>query len=153
MGLNDFSTTAPVMDGTASVGTASTVARSDHKHPTDTSRAAQTDLDALTEVVSGKANSSHSHSISNITNLQSTLDDKAASGHTHSNATTSADGLMSASDKSKLDGIASGANAYVLPTASSTLIAIATKSAKLFSPTKSLIIVLTFVLLSIHPKI
>ena len=43
-----YSTTAPVMDGTASVGTASTVARSDHKHPTDTSRAAQTDLDSHT---------------------------------------------------------------------------------------------------------
>ena len=35
-----YSTTNPVMDGTASVGTASTVSRSDHVHPTDTSRAA-----------------------------------------------------------------------------------------------------------------
>ena len=43
-----YSTTAPVMDGTASVGTASTVARSDHKHPTDTSRASQTSLDTHT---------------------------------------------------------------------------------------------------------
>lgn len=43
-----YSTTAPVMDGTASVGTASTVARSDHKHPTDTSRAAQADLTSHT---------------------------------------------------------------------------------------------------------
>ena len=34
-----YSSTAPVMDGTASVGSASTVARSDHRHPTDTSRA------------------------------------------------------------------------------------------------------------------
>ena len=42
-----YSTTAPVMDGTASVGSASTVARSDHKHPTDTSRAAASDLAAL----------------------------------------------------------------------------------------------------------
>lgn len=33
----------------------------------------------------------------------------AASGHTHSNATTSAAGFMSAADKTKLDGIASGA--------------------------------------------
>ena len=40
-----YSTTAPVMDGTASVGTASTVSRSDHKHPTDTSRASQTEFD------------------------------------------------------------------------------------------------------------
>lgn len=41
-----YSTTAPVMDGTASVGSATTVARSDHKHPTDTSRAAKTDFDS-----------------------------------------------------------------------------------------------------------
>ena len=33
----------------------------------------------------------------------------AASGHTHSNATTSAAGFMSSTDKTKLDGIASGA--------------------------------------------
>ena len=43
-----YSTTAPVMDGTASVGSASTVARSDHKHPTDTSRAAASDLTSHT---------------------------------------------------------------------------------------------------------
>lgn len=43
-----YSSTTPVMDGTASVGSASTVARSDHKHPTDTSRAAQTSLDSHT---------------------------------------------------------------------------------------------------------
>jgi len=41
-----YSTTAPVMDGTASVGSASTVARSDHKHPTDTSRASKTEFDS-----------------------------------------------------------------------------------------------------------
>lgn len=35
-----FSTTAPLMDGTASVGTSATVSRGDHKHPTDTSRLA-----------------------------------------------------------------------------------------------------------------
>ena len=39
----------------------------------------------------------------------------AASNHTHNVATTSANGLMSASDKTKLDGIASGANKYVHP--------------------------------------
>ena len=43
-----YSTTAPVMDGTASVGAATTVARSDHKHPVDTSRAAKTSLDSHT---------------------------------------------------------------------------------------------------------
>ena len=38
---------------------------------------------------------------------------------TYSAASTSAAGLMSAADKTKLDGIATGANAYSLPTASS----------------------------------
>lgn len=33
-----FSTTAPVMDGTAAVGTATTVSRSDHVHPSDTTK-------------------------------------------------------------------------------------------------------------------
>lgn len=36
----NFATAAPVMDGTASAGSADTVARGDHKHPTDTSRLA-----------------------------------------------------------------------------------------------------------------
>ncbi len=39
---------------------------------------------------------------------------------TYENATTSAAGLMSATDKEKLDGIEEGANNYSLPTASST---------------------------------
>lgn len=38
---------------------------------------------------------------------------------TYSNATTSSSGLMSSDDKTKLDGIESGANNYSLPTASS----------------------------------
>lgn len=46
-----YSTTKPVMDGDASVGSASTVARSDHKHPTDTSRAAASDLTSLKALV------------------------------------------------------------------------------------------------------
>lgn len=37
----------------------------------------------------------------------------------HKNATATTDGLMSATDKTKLDGIATGANKYTLPTASS----------------------------------
>lgn len=48
-----YSTTAPVMDGTASVGTATTVSRSDHKHPSDTSRV------PTTRTVNGKALSSN----------------------------------------------------------------------------------------------
>ena len=44
----------------------------------------------------------------------------ALSSHSHSNATTSAAGFMSNTDKSKLDGIASGANNYSLPEATAT---------------------------------
>ena len=40
-------------------------------------------------------------------------------GTTYTNATTSAAGLMSSADKTKLDGVATSANNYVLPTASS----------------------------------
>ena len=47
------------------------------------------------------------------TQVESALSGKAGTGI----ATTSANGLMSSSDKSKLDGIASGANKYVLPVA------------------------------------
>lgn len=259
-----YSTTTPVMDGVASVGTASTVARSDHKHPTDTSRAAQTSLDSHT----GNKSNPHNVTLSQLgltataaelntldgitatvtelnymdgvtSNVQTQLNAKAASSHTHSyagsssaggaatsanklntnagdanipvyfangvpvactsldlnttgssasctgnaatatnvawsgvtskptyydakaikgitrsgttftytcmdgttgtftqqdnnttysTATTSANGLMSASDKAKLDGIASGANAYTLPTASSTLGGVKTTS-------------------------
>lgn len=42
------STTTPLMDGTASTGTEKAFARGDHRHPTDTSRAAASDLTALT---------------------------------------------------------------------------------------------------------
>lgn len=64
----------------------------------------------INSALSGKANSSHSHSITDITNLQSSLDSKAGT----SIATTSANGLMSSSDKTKLDGIATGANKTVV---------------------------------------
>lgn len=37
----------------------------------------------VNSALNGKANSSHSHSISNITNLQSTLNGKSETGHTH----------------------------------------------------------------------
>lgn len=40
-------------------------------------------IDALQTTVNGKANSSHAHTIANITNLQSTLDGKASTGHSH----------------------------------------------------------------------
>jgi hypothetical protein len=52
-------------------------------------------------------------------NIQEQLNDKAPTSHSHNIASTSASGFMSATDKSKLNGIESGANKYSLPTASS----------------------------------
>jgi hypothetical protein len=49
--------------------------------------------------------------IADVTGLQTALDGKAATSHTHANATTATSGFMSATDKTKLDGVASGATA------------------------------------------
>lgn len=46
-GSADPSDTPPVMDGTASAGSSANYSRGDHVHPTDTSRASQEDLTAL----------------------------------------------------------------------------------------------------------
>lgn len=114
-----YSSTAPVMDGTASVGSASTVARSDHKHPTDTSRASQTDLDALETVVAGKADKSHTHTIANVTNLQSSLDAKqatitgAASTVTSSNLTASRALISNSSGKVAVSDVTSTELGYL----------------------------------------
>jgi len=54
--------------------------------------------------------------------INSALAGKAASSHGHDAATTGAAGFMSAADKSKLDGIATGANKYTLPVATSSAI-------------------------------
>ena len=61
----------------------------------------------------GAAASNHTHTPASI--------GAAASGHTHSAATTSKAGFLSASDKTKLNGIATGANKYVLPVAGTAL--------------------------------
>ena len=91
-------------------------------HPIASITGLQTALDS-------KAASSHTHSISNVTGLQTALDGKASVSHTHaisdvtglqtaldskastSVATTGANGLMSSTDKTKLDSVASGATA------------------------------------------
>lgn len=120
-----YSTTAPVMDGTASVGTASTVARSDHKHPTDTSRAAKTSLDSHTGNKSNPhgvtlaqlgvtATAAELNALDGITatvtelnyvdgvtsSIQTQLNGKAASSHTHNYAgSSSAGGAATSANK------------------------------------------------------
>lgn len=96
-----YGTSATAIGATASAGSASTVSRSDHIHPL--SKSAVTTALGYTPPTSDT---------------------------TYSAATQSAAGLMSANDKKKLDGIASGANnyTYTLPTASTTLGGVKTTS-------------------------
>ena len=80
----------------------------------------------LKGMIDGKANSSHSHSISNVSGLQSALDGKASSSHIHAPATSTSHGFMSSSDKTKLDGISNNATeTYVTDGLSSTSATIA----------------------------
>ena len=81
-------------------------------------RHAIADVTDLQTELNDRAPAVHTHLIGNITDLQSTLDGKAPANHNHIAATQSVAGYMSADDKKKLDGIASGANVYSHPTTS-----------------------------------
>ena len=59
----------------------------------------------INTALSGKADTTHTHKIADVTNLQTTLDGKASTNP----ATQSANGLMSKEDKTKLDGISADA--------------------------------------------
>lgn len=71
--------------------------------------------------LSGKPTSmtptAHTHAQSDVTGLADALAGKAAASHTHSAVTTTTNGMMIASDKQKLDGIATGANKTVVDSA------------------------------------
>lgn len=90
---------------------------------------ALSDVTGLETALAGKASAVHVHDIAGVTGLQLALDSKAASTHTHAIAdvtnlqvtldgkastdiaTTSVNGLMSSTDKTKLNGVATGATA------------------------------------------
>lgn len=59
---------------------------------------------------------SHNHTIENIPGLQDALDEKADAGDLPPVASSGQNGLMSAADKTKLDGIAEGATKTVVDT-------------------------------------
>ena len=73
------------------------------------------DITNLQNSLNGKANNSHGHSISDITNLQNTLDGKASASHTHSGYSASGHG-HSISDitnlQNTLDGKASASHTH-----------------------------------------
>lgn len=119
-----YSSTAPVMDGTASVGSASTVARSDHKHPVDTSRASQADLDALEEVVgtkvdkvSGKGLSTNDYTTTEKNKLAGIASGAEVNQNAFSNVTVGST-TIAADGKQDTLTIASGGNITITPDAS-----------------------------------
>jgi hypothetical protein len=58
------------------------------------------DVTNLQTTLNGKANTSHTHAIANVTGLQDALNGKSNAEHTHSNATSSDAGFMPALDGS-----------------------------------------------------
>ena len=84
-------------------------APNNHTHPVDSSlsniSANPVQNKVINNALADKAPSSHTHSISQVTNLQSSLDNKAGLDP----ASQQNKGLMSASDKVRLDGMATGA--------------------------------------------
>ena len=98
------STTSPLMAGEAAVGTEMAFARGDHRHPSDTSK-----VDKTTTI--------NGHALSASFDLTPEDVGAAAAEHNHAEATTSVAGMMSAADKAKLDGIATGATKITVDTA------------------------------------
>lgn len=72
-------------------------------------------LDGVDSAISSAVSSEASLREAADEELQASIDSKADSTHTHANATTDASGFMSASDKTKLDGVANNANNYTHP--------------------------------------
>lgn len=64
-GGGDPATAAPLMDGTAAVGTSTKYAREDHVHPTDTSRATKADFTSFTITLASASWSSNAQTVSN----------------------------------------------------------------------------------------
>lgn len=62
-------------------------------------------MGSLEQAIDGKVGPTHSHVISDVTDLQAALDEKADSKHTHNEVTTTTAGFMSPQDKIKLNNL------------------------------------------------
>lgn len=69
-----YATAKPSMDGTAAVGTSTKVAREDHIHPVDTSRAAQADLEGHTTDLDLHFSAAERNKLAGITVINNTAD-------------------------------------------------------------------------------
>lgn len=96
------STSTPLMDGTAAVGTELAFARGDHRHPTDTSRASASDVTTLSgrvddlETAVGTGGSVDSKITAAIEDLDSSI---TATSNQAISAVTVTDGKITASSK------------------------------------------------------
>lgn len=78
----------------------------------------QSDITGLATALSNKADTSHAHSTSDVTGLDTALSGKASASHTHSLddiSETTDKKIMTADERTKLSGIATGANKYTHP--------------------------------------
>ena len=97
-------TATPSMDGTANTGSSKRFALEDHVHPSDTTKADKSA--AVTNVAWDSTNSKITKTINgNTSDVVTTATLKSAIG----NASTSASGLMTTTQVTKLNGIATGA--------------------------------------------
>lgn len=118
------------MNGTQSAGSSDYIARADHVHPTDTSRAASnhghgslvndgalnSDITSVNKVAvtdaTNKLKTISKLPLDKVTHQD--ISGKANVNHGHDSASSSANGFLSKEDKSKLDGIATEANKTVV---------------------------------------
>lgn len=98
----DVSTITAVTNGNA----AASFHNHDGKYAVKSHSHAISDVTNLQSVLDGKSNTGHTHTIAQVTNLQSTLDTKSNTGHTHASANIT-DSISAAS------GITTGATALV----------------------------------------
>lgn len=100
-------------------GKPSTFAPSAHTHPyagsSTAGGAANSVANALTISLNGTSQGAYNGSAAKSINVTAASVGAAAASHSHAAATTSDAGFMSAADKAKLDGIATGANKYTHP--------------------------------------
>lgn len=95
--INDilnFSTAAPIVDGIPNPGTSLYPARADHVHPTDTSRASQTQVDSLQAQIdgfTGSANPSDSTPLMDGTGSAGTGGNYSRGDHVHPHDTSKLD--------------------------------------------------------------
>ncbi len=119
---------------TSSTSTSLAATPSAVKSAYDLANQAKTAAATAQSTADGKADASHTHTVSEISdltatatelnymdgvtsNVQTQLDGKAATGHSHDAATTSAAGFMTAAMVTKLNGIATGATKVTVDSA------------------------------------